>query len=190
MNITCAPFAHHPPLPPPLGFTSASWIRSSVFSPKWVPSPSLQVLLLPEAVIWNSKLALQACCMCLKSQSELGYPALCRRLTALSLSSPRTDTGAVESYPPVKWHWSEHASRGASFISPISPFLSPMMMTFARCSQAFLSHVFPSPSAASYLYLLEFAYNPSISVLISWDFLAWPSRTFFNIPRTNSNSWS
>lgn len=42
-----------------------------------MPSPSLQGLLLPEAFIQNSKLALQACCTPLKIQSELGYPALC-----------------------------------------------------------------------------------------------------------------
>lgn len=40
-----------------------------------------------------------------------------------------------------------------------------------------------------HLCVCEFVDNSSISVLISWDFFAWPYYTFFNIPRTNSISW-
>lgn len=93
---------------------------------------------------------------------------------------------AVGKCVPVKWHWPEHTPRGASF--HLSPH--PMVMPLQGALKAvFLPYVFLSPFSCLHPYIWEFVDISSISVLISWDFLAWPYHTFFNILGTNSISW-
>lgn len=71
---------------------------------------------------------------------------------------------------PVKWHWpSEHTPRGASFL----PWFHGESL--ARCFQGSVSSTCISQSfSCLHLCIWEFVDISSISVLISWDFLAWP----------------
>lgn len=72
-------------------------------------------------------------------------------------------------------------------LSPITP---PHGDAFAGCSQGSVSSICVSESFnCLHPYIWEFVDISSISVLISWDFLAWPYHTFFNILGTNSISW-